>query len=99
MAKKQSQAKRRKAAVEKQKQQQQRRFQIIGIGALLLVVAVAVFSFVGNQNEPTNTAGLKVAPEVGAEAPDFELAGINGETVQLSDFRGKPVAVTFMHTW
>jgi cytochrome oxidase Cu insertion factor (SCO1/SenC/PrrC family) len=99
MAKKQSQTQKRKAAVKKQNQKKQQRNRLIGIIALLAIVAVAVFSFVSNKNVPTNVEGRKIAPEVGAEAPDFQLAGINGETVQLSDLRGQPVAVTFMHTW
>lgn len=37
--------------------------------------------------------------EVGAPAPEFELPGIDGEKVNLSDFRGRPVVITFMHTW
>lgn len=99
MARKQSQTQKRKAAVEKQKQQMQKRYQLIGIAALLLVVAVAAFSFVSNQNAPKNTAGQKIAPEVGAEAPNFSLVSNKGETVSLSDYRGQPVAVVFMHTW
>lgn len=35
----------------------------------------------------------------GALAPDFELETPDGETVQLADYRGQPVAVTFMHTY
>jgi len=31
----------------------------------------------------------------GQEAPDFELASDNGETVRLSDLRGKPVVLYF----
>jgi peroxiredoxin len=36
---------------------------------------------------------------VGALAPDFELVSNKGERVKLSDYRGLPVAVNFMHTW
>lgn len=31
----------------------------------------------------------KLPTEIGAEAPDFELKDVNGNTVRLSDFRGK----------
>ena len=34
-----------------------------------------------------------------ALAPPFELASSDGEPVRLDDYRGVPVAVTFMHTW
>ena len=33
--------------------------------------------------------------EEGKPAPDFELKSDSGETVRLSDFRGKPVVVYF----
>ena len=33
--------------------------------------------------------------EEGKQAPDFELAADSGETVRLSDLRGKPVVLYF----
>jgi thioredoxin-dependent peroxiredoxin len=33
--------------------------------------------------------------EEGKPAPDFELQSDTGDTVRLSDFRGKPVVVYF----
>jgi hypothetical protein len=53
-----------------------------------LVLGIGVFAIFGG--------GGDSAP---AMASDFELSGPDGETVRLSDFRGQPVAVTFMHTW
>ncbi|HEY1434344.1 MAG TPA: SCO family protein, partial [Thermoanaerobaculia bacterium] len=35
---------------------------------------------------------------VGDAAPDFALTDQTGKTVRLSDFRGRPVAVTFVYT-
>ena len=32
-------------------------------------------------------------PAVGEKAPDFELKNQNGETVRLSDYRGRKVAL------
>ena len=32
----------------------------------------------------------------GELAPDFELPDIDGNTVRLSDFRGKPVVLSFL---
>jgi cytochrome c biogenesis protein CcmG/thiol:disulfide interchange protein DsbE len=43
----------------------------------------------------TVSAATEVGPEVGKLAPDFTLQDINGETVKLSDFRGKIVMVNF----
>jgi len=34
--------------------------------------------------------------EIGGEAPDFQLTDQNGSVINLSDFRGKVVALTFM---
>jgi len=33
--------------------------------------------------------------EIGAEAPDFSVSAHTGETVRLSDLRGKPVVLWF----
>jgi peroxiredoxin len=38
-------------------------------------------------------------PEVGNLAPDFQLDNLDGQSVSLSDFRGKPVLVNFWATW
>ena len=35
----------------------------------------------------------------GKPAPDFELVTLEGETVRLSQFRGKPVVINFWSTW
>ncbi len=53
-----------------------------------LVLGVGVFALFGGGGDGA-----------AAMAPDFELSGPDGDTVRLSDFRGQPVAVTFMHTW
>jgi len=39
------------------------------------------------------------APEVGAQAPDFALQNLNGETVTLSGLRGQVVLINFWATW
>lgn len=35
------------------------------------------------------------APQVGKQAPDFQLPNLEGQSISLSDFRGKPVLVNF----
>ncbi|SDO88835.1 TlpA family protein disulfide reductase [Halobacillus aidingensis] len=37
--------------------------------------------------------------QVGEQAPDFTLETLNGETVKLSDFRGKKVFLNYWATW
>ena len=39
------------------------------------------------------------APQVGKLAPDFQLPNLEGQSISLSDFRGKPVLVNFWATW
>ncbi len=39
--------------------------------------------------------GVAAIPQIGDKAPDFTLKNIDGESVSLSDFRGKPVLLVF----
>ena len=39
------------------------------------------------------------SPKVGASAPEFVLPTLRGDSVRLSQFRGKPVVLTFWATW
>jgi peroxiredoxin len=45
------------------------------------------------------TTSLEPAAVVGHPAPDFTLLTLDGETVRLSDFKGKPVLINFWATW
>lgn len=58
------------------------------LGRLLL--AVAIFTGPGIRAQ---------SPKVGKPAPEFILPAINGDSVKLSQFRGKPVVLTFWATW
>ncbi len=57
------------------------------------------------QSYPLNDTEPHPTPEPDLEdtskvlAPDFELVNLSGETVALSDFRGKAVLVNFWATW
>jgi peroxiredoxin len=43
---------------------------------------------------------LRTQPlEIGRPAPSFRLAGLNGRTVSLSDYKGKAVVLNFWATW
>ncbi len=50
---------------------------------------------------PPGAAGAEVAVglSVGQRAPDFTVELLDGRTVSLSDFRGRPVLVNFWATW
>ncbi len=52
-----------------------------------------------DSNEIEDTEEVEVGLYVGQQAPDFELQTLSGETVRLSDFRGKRVMVNFWATW
>lgn len=43
--------------------------------------------------------GSTEAPKVGALAPDFTLPVLDGQSVSLSDLRGKAVVLNFWATW
>jgi len=62
------------------------------------------------QSSPTPTGGASVAAasastgravgtDVGKVAPDFALRSLDGDTVHLSDFRGRPVWINFWAPW
>jgi peroxiredoxin len=62
----------------------------------LLVCCVIYFSFPG----PRSARTAPVKPDKDRhQAPDFALKDINGQTVRLSDYRGKVVLLDFWATW
>ncbi len=85
MSNKQSKRARREA----ERRARQRR-RLVGWGGAVAAVALAVVGlvFVSGSGD-----------EAAAMAPDFALETLDGETLQLSDYRGRPVAVTFMHSF
>ena len=76
------------------------------MGVTAAIIAVVAFMV----NQPTATAGgvtsvtlsgaaTGEAPTVGKPAPDFAATTVDGKTVRLSDFKGKPVWLTFGASW
>tara|TARA_A100001037_G_scaffold9751_2_gene9581 strand:+ start:3648 stop:3953 length:306 start_codon:yes stop_codon:yes gene_type:complete len=53
------------------------------------------------QNRPADSAPSPDSPAalIGKTAPDFTLRTIAGDTVSLSDLRGKAVVLNFWATW
>lgn len=45
------------------------------------------------------TSGTRRAAKIGEPAPDFTLPTPEGESITLSDFRGRPVLINFWATW
>lgn len=58
---------------------------------LPLIVAAAALAYVASRPNPL--------VNVGQPAPGFQLAGLNGQTVSLSSYRGKLVLVNFWASW
>jgi cytochrome c biogenesis protein CcmG, thiol:disulfide interchange protein DsbE len=74
-----------------------RRERMLAIGgavAGLLLIAL-VWMLTGRNTQP----GLPPIAETRKPAPAFALPGLHGETVRLSDYRGKVVLVNFWGTW
>ena len=63
------------------------------IGAAVAAVAAVLVGLV-----LVTTGGSKSASESTA-APEFSLAKFEGGEAALSDYLGRPLAVTFMHTY
>ena len=61
---------------------------------ILLVVALAVFFLVRHHGVPAAASAQQ-----GALAPDFRLADLSGQPLNLSSYRGKVVLLDFWATW
>jgi protein SCO1 len=72
--------------------------------ALLVVLVVALFSLRNNSSGATTTSttanqtNLQGTNLGGTPAPDFLLKDQYGKTISLSQFKGKPVVLTFLYT-
>ena len=65
---------------------------------------IFTFGFPKNPDSPSHTntgdnPNSETAPEENAFAPDFKLFNLEGEEVQLNDFKGQPVLINFWATW
>lgn len=75
------------------------------VAALLLFVAMLVAVFVlqgcaSDEPDGSSTGGAPSGPvREGMVAPAFTLTSLDGETVSLSDYAGRPVLVNFWASW
>ncbi len=72
------------------------------VAAILLSSILAASLFVGGCNPGGPSSNQTVVTEgvnVGNRAVDFQVQTLNGTTVKLSDYRGKPVLLNFWATW
>lgn len=64
-----------------------------------ILVAGLAWLLISADRTGTSTAGQIPAPQVGFLAPDFTLSTAEGETITLSELRGKAVLVNLWATW
>ena len=61
--------------------------------SIILIISITVALMMAG------CGGATTGPEVGNKAPDFNLQTIDGQSLGLSDFHGRPVMVSFWATW
>ena len=77
---------------------------VLGLWAIVLLGLLAVQGCTPSaqdirSGQKTGQSELSPAPKVGRLAPDFTLTDLEGNSVTLSDFRGKVVFINFFATW
>ena len=65
------------------------------LSALVVLLAV-VLVLRGQRGDPGRT---NIGPDKGLFAPDFSAHTLSGETIRLSELRGKPVVLNFFAGW
>ncbi len=77
---------------------------VIAAVILITLLTVAIVQAVDKQTDKQPDTAKEVSANktgltIGAKAPDFELKTLSGETVKLSDLKGKKVMLNFWATW
>lgn len=68
---------------------------VVATVLLLALMTVAIVQAMEKEEKPDNLPGLAI----GGKAPDFEVKTLKGESVKLSDYKGKKVMLNFWATW
>jgi len=86
-----------------------RRSDVLRTALVVMAVMLAFGGFawyLGRPSDEPATGAISVTatakgppPRIGKPAPDFRAIGLDGQPVQLSDFRGRPVWLSFWATW
>jgi cytochrome c biogenesis protein CcmG/thiol:disulfide interchange protein DsbE len=67
--------------------------------SLLILIASAAWVWASRANPQQTTGGGIPAPIQGFQAPDFALNTLQGDRIQLSALRGKPVLLSLWASW
>ena len=70
-----------------------------GIAKTLLIVAFMFCMQTINAQEDLDAKYATELPKTGTVAPDFTLSSLDGNTISLSDFKGKYVVLDFWASW
>ena len=65
----------------------------------LLLAVVAMFSFTSVKQNTTTPTSTKIGLEIGDEAPNIVMKGVDGKELKLSSLRGKLVLIDFWASW
>jgi cytochrome c biogenesis protein CcmG, thiol:disulfide interchange protein DsbE len=63
-----------------------------------IVLVFALMPDVG-QAQHDHSAGKNAGPQIGAAAMPFELKTLDGKSIDLTSFRGKPLMMNFFASW
>ena len=77
-------------------------FKVYGNGIVaktLFLVAFMLCMQTINAQEDLDAKYATELPKAGTEAPDFTLSSLDGNTISLSDFKGKYVVLDFWASW
>lgn len=78
-----------------------KQFVVCALGLLPVLLGVACDSGYSDQEEfPGNAVAVRrTPPDMGSQAPDFQLIDLQGNWQALPDYRGKVVLLNFWATW
>jgi len=72
---------------------------VVLVSLLTVAIVQAMDKKTDTPQTATETSAAKEGLSIGAAAPDFQLKTLAGDTVKLSDLRGKKVMLNFWATW
>ena len=70
-----------------------------GLQSLIFLAAVLILLPAIGRAEPTPHVGQKTTPAAGAPAVAFDLKSVDGSSLGLESFRGKPLMMNFFASW